>query len=156
MEALIPNTQWALLFIGLGLVLMFFEIFIPTAGVLGVVAAAAIGAGIYQLFQLGHTFLGVTSIFISLGVYALIFLYMIKRLKFETVQDSKAFTAVDASSEGRAGKKGTTETPLRPAGVARIDGHRVDVVAATGFIEKNIPVRVVETSGNRVVVRSLS
>ncbi len=38
---------------------------------------------------------------------------------------------------------------------ARIDGKRVDVVATGKFIEKDRRVRVVETTGNRVVVREI-
>ena len=36
-----------------------------------------------------------------------------------------------------------------------IDGKRVDVVTAGKFIDKETKIRVVETSGNRVVVRAV-
>ena len=44
-------------------------------------------------------------------------------------------------------------TPLRPAGMALINGKKVDVVSIGDFIEKDCAVEVVEISGNRVVVR---
>ncbi|HLU48837.1 MAG TPA: hypothetical protein VK116_12165, partial [Planctomycetota bacterium] len=44
---------------------------------------------------------------------------------------------------------------LRPAGVAEIDGKRVDVVTSGRFIERDRRVRVVDTTGNRVVVREI-
>ena len=41
---------------------------------------------------------------------------------------------------------------MRPAGTAQIDGKRIDVVTMGKFIPKDRDVRVVDTSGNRVVV----
>ena len=56
----------------------------------------------------------------------------------------------DTSS--RVGKTGTTLTPLHPAGAARIDGERLDVVTSGEFIDAGTPVAVVEARGNRIVV----
>jgi membrane-bound serine protease (ClpP class) len=50
------------------------------------------------------------------------------------------------------GKEGETKTDLRPAGIAIIDGERVDVVSTGGYIEKNTIITVVEIDGPRVVV----
>ena len=53
------------------------------------------------------------------------------------------------------GKSGKTLTPLRPTGVALIDGHRVDIVTRGEFVETEIEVEVILVEGNRVVVRRL-
>ena len=45
-------------------------------------------------------------------------------------------------------------TPLHPSGVARIDGHRLDVVTRGEMLEKGTPVVVIETAGNRIVVKA--
>jgi len=156
METLIPDTTFALLFVSAGLALFFLEVFIPTGGVLGVVAAGILGLGIYGLFLHGQAALGVGTILGSIVFVVFAFLLMLKRLRFTTVQDTKTFTSVDQGIAFFEGKSGIAETPLRPAGVARIDGKRVDVVAASGFIERNTPVQVVETRGNRVVVREIT
>lgn len=50
-------------------------------------------------------------------------------------------------------KTGVAETDLRPAGFARIDGVKVDVVAHRGYVEKGTTVEVTEVHGSRVVVR---
>jgi len=51
------------------------------------------------------------------------------------------------------GKKGTTLTPLRPAGKIEIaDGRLLDVVADGEFIEKGSPVRIIDTKDGRIVV----
>ena len=53
----------------------------------------------------------------------------------------------------RVGDRGLTESALRPAGQAQFDGGSVDVVSDGSFVEAGKTVRVIEISGNRVVVR---
>jgi len=83
------------------------------------------------------------------------FSFMLKRISLAETQDSEAFTSVDNSLDEIMGRSGVTKSALRPAGVALIDGRRVDVIASSGFIENGKLIKVVETSGNRVVVREL-
>jgi membrane-bound serine protease (ClpP class) len=54
------------------------------------------------------------------------------------------------------GREGVAQTVLRPAGVAIIDGKRLDVEAESGMIEGGSPVKVVAVHDNRLVVRKLS
>lgn len=61
------------------------------------------------------------------------------------------YTAADNSS-ALVGLTGVALTPLRPAGAARIDGLRRDVVTAGEFIEAGTPIQIVEAHGNRLVV----
>ncbi|MDZ4347595.1 MAG: NfeD family protein [Candidatus Binatia bacterium] len=51
------------------------------------------------------------------------------------------------------GKTGTALSPLRPAGIAEIEGERVDVVSEGDLIEAGAPVVVTGVDGNRIVVR---
>ena len=51
------------------------------------------------------------------------------------------------------GQEGVARTDLRPAGIATINGRRLDVVAEGGMVEKGTEVKVVEVDGVRVVVR---
>jgi membrane-bound serine protease (ClpP class) len=53
------------------------------------------------------------------------------------------------------GAIGVTKTALRPAGVAELDGRRVDVVSEGGFIEPGVQVRVVRVDGPAVVVAKI-
>ena len=50
------------------------------------------------------------------------------------------------------GKTGTAHTPLRPAGIAELDGVRLSVVSTGDFIESGAPVRVIRVEGKRIVV----
>ncbi len=54
------------------------------------------------------------------------------------------------------GRRGVAFTPLVPGGKARIDDEIVDVLTDGEFIDRGLPVEVVEVRANRVVVRGLS
>ena len=54
------------------------------------------------------------------------------------------------------GRQGTTITPLAPSGKARFGEQLVDVIADGEFIERGQSVVVVETRGNRVLVKSVT
>jgi membrane-bound serine protease (ClpP class) len=54
------------------------------------------------------------------------------------------------------GKRGHATSPLRPAGIATIDGKRVDVISEGDLIEPGQPIQVVRVDGNRIVVRPAS
>ena len=58
-----------------------------------------------------------------------------------------------AQLESYIGKQGTTITILRPVGVIRIDGKRVDAMAETGSIEANSTIEVTSVYDNQVKVR---
>jgi membrane-bound serine protease (ClpP class) len=54
------------------------------------------------------------------------------------------------------GHVGIAETLLRPAGVATIDGERLDVVSSGDYIPQGARVRVIQAEGGRVVVERVS
>jgi membrane-bound serine protease (ClpP class) len=51
---------------------------------------------------------------------------------------------------------GVAVTPLRPSGVAVIQGKRVDVISEGGHVQRDTPVKVVAIEGLRVVVRPVT
>jgi len=54
------------------------------------------------------------------------------------------------------GRTGVALSALRPSGIARIEGQRLDVIAEGEFIEAGHPVRVVRVEGSRIFVASAS
>lgn len=68
-------------------------------------------------------------------------------------------TQIARESEQRArylGKKGTAVTPLRPTGIAEIDGERIEVVTEGDFISAGSRVKVVAMDRRRYFVRLVS
>ena len=154
-DILFADPFFSVLFILVGVGLIFLEIFVPSGGIIGIVALATMGLGIAGFFQRGATYIGIILGIGSAVFVTTMFFYMLRRITLKGVQDPESYTSVDRGIAGVEGKSGVTRSVLRPAGVAMIDGKRIDVVASGRFIEKGKPIKVIETSGNRVVVKEL-
>jgi membrane-bound serine protease (ClpP class) len=96
-------------------------------------------------------------VIIVLGAFLLYFLpktSLWKSTILETEETSEEGYAASPEELSRfEGKHGVAFTPLRPAGVAIIDGERVDVVSEGSFIERDAQVEVLKVEGGRVIVR---
>jgi membrane-bound serine protease (ClpP class) len=92
---------------------------------------------------------------VIVAVLIAIVVKLVRALILKTSQNSAdGFQAAPQELAALAGQSGQSLSPLRPAGVALIDGQRVDVVTNGGFIESETEVEVVAVEGSRVVVRS--
>jgi membrane-bound serine protease (ClpP class) len=157
-----------LLLIGTGIVLIIAEIFvIPGFGIAGVLGIAALAAGL-GLSLIGGgataaaivTALGQVAIALVIAVAgalaALRFLTLLPhghRLVLATeMSTSGGYGSAPESDTSWRGKHGTAASPLRPAGIADIEGQRVDVVSDGEFVERGAPIVVVRVDGNRIVV----
>jgi membrane-bound serine protease (ClpP class) len=67
----------------------------------------------------------------------------------------EGFASAPETDRGWLGKRGTAASTLRPAGIADIEGERVDVVSDGEFIDAGEPIMVVRVDGNRIVGRRL-
>jgi membrane-bound serine protease (ClpP class) len=158
-----------LLLVGLGVVLLVMEVFvIPGFGIAGVLGLTALVAGLgLSLVGAGATWMVVVqalgqvalSLLLALGV-SLALLRILPRLPFgrrlvlETELGVEGGYASAPESDRRwVGKRGTAASPLRPAGLAHLDGERVDVVSDGEFIEAGERIEVIRVDGNRIVVR---
>ena len=78
---------------------------------------------------------------------------MLSRIALGAENTAAAGYTSSPDTASLVGKTGATLTALHPAGAARIDGERLDVVTSGEFIDAGTPVAVVEARGNRIVVR---
>lgn len=167
---LVQLAGWEeLLLVGGGLLLLAIELFvIPGFGVAGILGIAGILAGLsLSLVGTGATWefmlRGAGRVVFSLLlaiVASLALLRFLPRLPFgrrlilETVLPvGQGSPPVPETDRGWLGKSGTAVSPLRPAGIAEIEGERVDVVSDGEYIEPGEPVVVTRVDGNRIVVR---
>jgi membrane-bound serine protease (ClpP class) len=159
-----------LLLVSLGVVLVAIEVFVlPGFTVAGLAGILALVGG------LGMTLVGAgatsNAIIVALGRVALSILVAMaaafallrvlprlplgRRLVLETgMQTDLGYVSAPESDRQWLGRTGTALSPLRPAGIAEIDGARVDVVSDGGFIEAGTPILVTRVDGNRIVVRA--
>ncbi|MEM7168483.1 MAG: NfeD family protein [Planctomycetota bacterium] len=138
--------------VALGLILL--EIFLPSGGILGIVAMVIAGYCLYELYNHDQLWLAVIMVIFTLGYIVWAFRWGIRRMALHSTLESGVSTGADVKeAEGLLGETGVTVTPLRPAGVAKIANRRYDVVTNGTFVEAGDRVSVVDTSGNRIVVR---
>ena len=149
----------AVLLLALGLGLIVAEIFFPSLGLLSVLATVAIVGAVVMAFQestaMGVRFLIAIALLVPATIVTGFKLFPRSPLGKRMVVSGPSF-AVAPGSDPRAaellGKQGTVETDCRPAGMARLDGRRIDVVTRGEYIDAGQSVRVVDVQGNRVVV----
>ncbi len=153
MSEFISSPLLAFLLIAVGIACLFLELFIPSLGILGIVGGLSTVFGIYSLFAQGHTVLAVASIAVTVTVVLLSIRYWLRKVSLKTA------LTVDEPMRGQTaisefvGLEGVTISELRPAGIAAIGGHKIDVISSGGFIPKGAKVQVTDASGNRVLVK---
>jgi membrane-bound serine protease (ClpP class) len=165
---------WAFIFIGIALILFFIELFVPSGGLLALVGGLAVIGSLVAFFMHdANTGLIATAIYIVFGPVLFWIAFKIwassplaKRMILggvveedseEAMQKSQArFTARQEELQQLIGKEGSTITVLRPIGVVRIDGQRIDAMAETGSIEANTAVKVVSAYDNQIKVKAIS
>jgi membrane-bound serine protease (ClpP class) len=148
----------------LGVVLLIAEVFFVSFGVLTLLSGSALVAAVFLAFQqsqaLGIGFLVGEAIVAPLALWGAFRALpktpfgralMLEGPKPEEVHGG----AMDPQLKTLVGRRGKTLSPLRPAGFARIDGRKVDVVTRGEMIDEGQEVEVLEALGNRVVVRAL-
>lgn len=165
---------WAFVFIGIAIVLFFIELFVPSGGLIALVGGLAVVASLVAFFMHDpNTGLVATGVYIVFGPILAWIAFKIwvasplaKRMVLggvviedsdEAKQKAKArFEEQQADLQQLIGKQGTTVTVLRPVGVIRIEGKRIDAMAETGSIEANTVITVVSVYDNQVKVREVS
>jgi membrane-bound serine protease (ClpP class) len=79
-----------------------------------------------------------------------------RRLVLDTEMPADAgYSSEPAADHQLLRRSGIALSPLRPSGVAEIDGARVDVVSDGTFVDAGAAVEVIRVDGNRIVVRQL-
>lgn len=167
---LVQLAGWEeLLLVSIGLVLLAVEIFIiPGFGVLGTLGIATllgglvlsmVGAGDTAAVIVGVVWRVVLSLLAALlaGLLLLRFLPglpLARRMILQTdLGSGPAHGSAPESDRRWLHKHGHAMSVLRPAGIAMIEGARVDVVSDGEMIEAGERIQVTRVDGNRIVVR---
>ena len=156
MELLIPI---ALILVGLALVAVEVTV-VPGLNVVGVVGAVGAAIGVVIAF-VEYGIVGgmgaLAATILAAGGMAYVLWESGAWDRFVLTTSLTAGDAVeDEPADSRArllGRSGTATTPLRPAGLAEIDGARVEVVTEGSFVAAGSRVRVVALDRRRVLVR---
>ena len=153
---------WPSLCLAIGLLLLLAEVFIPSGGLIGLLAIGFLGVSIYLGFastSYGLIFLIVTGLLMPLTLMLALYLWprtpMAKILSLVPPGlDEMAPEPQGALMARLVGQFGRSLTPLRPSGLVDFEGRRLEGLAEAGLIPAGALVQAISIrGGGQVVVR---
>jgi membrane-bound ClpP family serine protease len=160
-----------MLSLGVGLLAVAFllivvEAFVPSGGIIGIVAVLCAVAGIVSLFQY-KTSWGVSGMLTTVVLGPMVFFFAVSMLPStpfgrRLIGEPSEAELADREANERAlrdryqamvGLEGVAITDLRPVGEARFGGERHEVLAEGGLIEAGTAVRITRAEPNMIKVR---
>jgi membrane-bound serine protease (ClpP class) len=135
------------------------EIILPSGGILSIVALGVFGYSLFIVFNeismtIGFSFVAADLILIP--VLVILGLKLLARSPVtlrKTLSRKEGVSSQSSELESYVGTQGNAVTDLRPAGIAVINGKRVDVVTRGEYLEKDSAIIVTAVTGNQIIVR---
>ncbi len=148
----------------LGLIGILWELHVvPGHGAPGILGALALLAAVLLAFGVPFFFIAIESVSTSIILTVIAFAFFTRlfpenawmhKLTLVAAQGPDYVTSADFTA--LRGAVGTASSYLRPAGIASIDGRRVDVLTEGEFIPAGTPVRVTRVEGARIFVEPVT
>ena len=148
----------------LGVIGILFEFHVlPGHGFAGILGTLALMAAVVLSFGVAFFFVAAQSIAIAI-VLSVVALFLasrvfpesafMRRIVLSATQGPEYVASRDFSS--LVGRTGVAASFLRPAGVASVEGQRVDVLTEGDFVPAGAPIRVSRVEGARIFVQPLA
>ena len=159
------NLIWSILLLLTALTLVVLELFVPSGGVLAILAVLALLGCIIFAFMQGMTFGAVMLVVIVVGLPFFIW-YMLKiwqstpigkRMLLDPAEDP-ALAPNEEAERHKAlfGKTGTVKSLMMPGGIVEIEGRSYDAVSEGQPIDPGTPIEVVHVDGINLTVRPVA
>lgn len=154
---------WSILLLLVGIGLIGIELFVPSGGVLGVLALLAIIGSIVVAFT-GGAVPGVTMLLTNLVLIPVIIAVAIKWWPYTPIGKAVVLqTPVNEEDvlpdndfyrkvQSLVGRRGVAKTKMLPSGAVAIEGETYDAVSEGVAIEPGQPIRVIAIDMNRIIV----
>jgi membrane-bound ClpP family serine protease len=153
----------AVILLALGLAIVVLELFVPSGGILAIVAAAAIvGSIVAALMHEDRTWgmsFAVAEVLIVIGGLALIVKWwpnssIGRRIAPELPREEEILPD-NQSLKQLVGKVGYAKSMMLPSGAVVVEGRTVNAISEGMAIDAGEAVKVIEVRGNRIVVRKV-
>jgi membrane-bound serine protease (ClpP class) len=141
-----------------GVLVIIAEIFVPSGGLLALVATGLLGYSLFIVFHDISPMAGTWFVLADLIVIPLLLTFGLKILARSpatlraTLSRNNGVGSQAPEMAAFLGCAGRSLTDLHPGGIATIDGKRLDVVSRGEYIEKDKNIVVVEVTGNQIIV----
>ncbi|HMF15704.1 MAG TPA: hypothetical protein VKE98_00790 [Gemmataceae bacterium] len=159
------NLVLAYTLVVVGLLLLAAELFLPTGGILFVLAIGALVVGVAMTFasSTSRGMVTLISVFVIIPIVGPILIHYWPKtplgrrffLAAQNEDDTLANMPVNLELEQLRGRIGRTLSDLRPSGVCDFDGQRVDTITEGMMVEAGGYVRCVDVRAGKVIVRPI-
>jgi membrane-bound ClpP family serine protease len=151
---------WALILIGLALLVVFIELFIPSAGLLGILASGLAVASVVMAFrasfETGAMFLMAVLVAMPAVIYGMLKIWphtpVGRRILLGELTPEQVLPP-SIHSLDLVGQIGVAKTKMLPSGIVMIDGEKYDAVSDGFPIDVDQPVIVTALRANRMYVQ---
>ncbi len=145
----------------IGMLVIIAEIFIPSFGLLSLIALGIFAYSLTLVFTTISTFAGMIFTGLDIVLLPIMIIFGIKILAKSPLSLKRELSrqggVVSQKQELEVfiNQEGTAATNLRPAGMAMINSQRLDVVTDGEYVDKESPIVVTGISGNRIIVEKI-
>lgn len=157
---------WPSLLLIAALLLVFLEVFVPSAGVIQLLALGLLGASLWSAFAVS-TMTGLVFLTISLALLPIVLLFaaslwphtwvaryfMLTPPEPDEILPGRKDDSPFAELQALVGQVGRSLTDLRPGGTVEIHGNPVDAMTDEGYLPAGIPVRAIGIKQAQLLVR---
>jgi membrane-bound ClpP family serine protease len=157
------GLAWPILCMVVGLLLLIVEVFIPSGGLIGVLALGLIVVSLWLSFAqsaaLGLKFSAALVLLAPMVIAVALHLWprtpLAKKMFLRPPDPDfdDEFQTEHHRLDHLVGQIGRSLTPLRPSGMVDFEGKRIDAIAEEGLIEAGSLVEALRVHGGRLVVR---
>ncbi len=154
---------WSILLICIGFVVVFLELFLPSAGTLGVTAGILLVSGIVVAFfhslQAGAMVLLVTVMALPLLLALMVKVWphtpIGRRIILGQMSADEVMPISETNTEIRSlvGQLGTAKTKMLPSGIIIVNDKKYDALSDGFAIEAGQPIKVSAVKGNHIIVQ---
>lgn len=162
LEFILANLS-VIICVVVGLALLIVEVFMPGFGLPGIsgIILLLVSAGLIWMRSGPLAALGLVVVIVAL--VAILLSVALKSAASGRLSKSplilqqeerpeEGYVAANSDMRVFVGREGTTQTVLRPTGIADFDGVRLNVISDGVYIKQGAKVRIVRAEGSRIVV----
>ncbi len=143
-----------------GVLFLLAELFlIPGLSIAGIAGFLSMAGAVYYAYVKIGAFAGSLTALVMLAVMSLAVYLFLKSRALEKMSLNTDISGKVDNLQGldiKQGDMGTTLSRLAPMGKVEINGLTAEAKTLDGFIDENVPVRVLDVQGNTVIVETVN